>query len=646
MGKAEKALRAQMKAQAAERRVMLFKALVGLSALALAVVGLPILIVAAVVAAVLVTWPDRLYSRSSVVLGVVPAVAGVLLIGGYWQAYSAVVQGAAGAGSYAALVVYGLAFGPLLGGVAARVLRKRREAHPLKGQDAEQARTKLEDGRKRRVRHWVQEQAYGGTTAPQSRAQAVRKSVAVRAAVPLGSERGPYLGGWLHGDLEAWQSRNGRFCEAPWTYGGMGPHLYIAGQSGSGKSETVYRLTEWAMRHVRRGQRRGQVIFISGKQAAPGSEPSRRLVAHAEAEALSANVLVPGYRPYDFMRGTPSEIRNRLMDVELFSEPHHKAGTTVTLAFGLEKLAREGRPAAALPDVLRELLDRDKVKQWAAQDPYAAKLLDTIDERSWNGAIQRYTANAMDLAGWAGPPADGGFAFEDADVTCVDLPTSTEPEAARMLMRLLLSDLEAWLASDRRPRGDDGSFVPVTVVIEELSAVDSDPIIGRRIANLMERMRSAEAKAVVVTQDLSGIGDERTQNAVVGQSTVVTYRQSQQAEDFAKLAGTRKVAEASGTYTSRWRAQERADSGSLRMQDQYAINPNEIRELGRGECFVILGNRFAKVATTMSELGYGLPESEQVSTLDQQRRERREDVPESVVTMNSGGDMKIGDGDV
>src|SRR5699024_1729289 len=123
-----------------------------------------------------------------------------------------------------------------------------------------------------------------------------------------------------------------------------------------------------------------------------------------------------------------------------------------------------------------EMTDRQRVAQWASSDVFAAKLLDMIDQRSWAGAVQRYASDALDLNGWAGGESAGGFAIEDAQVTAIDLPTSTEPKAARMLLRLLLSDLEAYLSHSRRPRRSDGSPVPLTVVLEELSALDADPV--------------------------------------------------------------------------------------------------------------------------------------------------------------------------
>src|SRR5699024_8480628 len=219
----------------------------------------------------------------------------------------------------------------------------------------------------------------------------------------------------------------------------------------------------------------------------------------------------------------------------------------------------------------------------------------------------------------------GGFGREDADVTAIDLPTSTEPNSAAMLLRMALQHLTAYLTSNRRKRLPSGEFAPLTVVMEELSAVDNDPVIGRRVVNLMERALGANARFVVVSQNLGGLGDERVRDAVLDNATLVTYAQTTSAESIARAVGTRKAPEASGSYHSRWVPDEFSDSGSKRMQDQFAINPNELRQLGRGECFVVHRGRYAKCAATMSKLGFGVPQTDNIAVLDEQWAQARQE---------------------
>src|SRR5699024_9351727 len=190
--------------------------------------------------------------------------------------------------------------------------------------------------------------------------------------------------------------------------------------------------------------------------------------------------------------------------------------------------------------------------------------------------------------------------------------------------RMVLGDITAYLTSARRKRLTSGNYAPLTVVLEELSAVDRDPVIGRRVVNRMERALGADCQFVVVSQDPGRRGDELPQDAVLTNSTVISFAQVSAAQKIADQAGTRQVTEASGTYQGRWRPDEWSDSGSKRLQDQYAIHPNELRQLKRGECFVIDGGQYARCAATMSRLGYGVPETENIQLLDQQWYEARQ----------------------
>src|SRR5205814_9133442 len=122
------------------------------------------------------------------------------------------------------------------------------------------------------------------------------------------------------------------------------------------------------------------------------------------------------------------------------------------------------------------------------------------------------------------------------------------PDAARMLLRWVLTDLFAYRTGPRRPRGPDGRPRPLTVILEELSALDDDPVIMRQVVNAMERARAAGARFVIVAQGPSGLGDDRTQDAVLTNATVVTFRQISEAQRVSDLAGTQTRLEASGAY--------------------------------------------------------------------------------------------------
>src|SRR5699024_10447108 len=121
-----------------------------------------------------------------------------------------------------------------------------------------------------------------------------------------------------------------------------------------------------------------------------------------------------------------------------------EAGTNLVLALGLEMLASEGRAQHELVEMVQQVADRKRVTEWAAQSPFAARLVKMIDPNSWRGAVTRYASDALDLAGWIGTSRIGGFGLEDSAVTAVDLPASSEPKTAPMLLRMVLQDITAY----------------------------------------------------------------------------------------------------------------------------------------------------------------------------------------------------------
>lgn len=616
MSRAEKrALREMEKAKASARRRRWLLLLAGVAGLGVLFVALPIVLVTALVAGLLLVYPDRFWPKVVGTVGAVAGLLGLLAVPAYWSGYNAVLGGHALTGDFWIVGLCSMALGLAPGAVTSVLVRRWRESQPLRGQQLVSRRTELEDSRRRRSAHRTQAWAHDPGS---SRTAVVRQKAAAPLAVPLGDSRGPYLGIYQRGELDSWCTRRSRL-QPP--CGSQAWHWTVLGASQQGKSETVFRMEEWFLQQ----HPDGQIIGLNCKEAAPGQEPARRLLAHATALGRSSNALIRGYSPYDIMRGTTSEIRQRLMDVELFSEPHHEAGTNLVLALGLEMLTSKGRPATELEDVLQEVADRSRVQQWASQSEFAARLVEMIDPASWRGAVTRYASDALDLFGWIGGRERGGWAFEDQAVSALDLPTSREPKTAQMLLRLLLQDVVAYLTHPRRPQRADGSYVPLLVVLEELSAVDTDPVIMRKIVNLMERALQADVRFIVVAQDVHGLGNEQTQDRVLQNSTAITYTQRSNVDKLVMLAGTRSAPEASGTYNGRLRAVQAADAGSLRMQESFTVHPNELRDLERGSAFVFHNGRYAKFAATKAPMGFGVPNSQVVMKHDHQLRLSRSD---------------------
>jgi hypothetical protein len=547
-----------------------------------------------VVSGVLRRRPDRLIMwLTAAVFGLVVVVvwlAGPDYWAAYWRFRSAVQVGGAPPREAWPLLAWSLVIGPAAGGVWAAVMQWYRERQPMGGRMERELREQVEGNRKRRTTHSVQAIRYDTHARPGWHRSIVRPLV-----VGLGTDHGPIIGRRLAGDLR-WPGVRGHagLVVLPRTV----PHLVLLGATRQGKSEIALRVMEWHMAHGSR------VILLNCKEQSGNRRPALRLAAAAEQHGRTFRALVRDRSGWDPMRGTPSRIRQRWQATQAWGDEFYATVSNNVLTLALNLAAAEGRPLESLPEILRTL-QGDRLRTMAARNSDAAALLGHLerDPRNTASVIQRWYSNAIDLSGWIAPASAGGWCWEDCEVAVCDLPTSTEPSAARMLVRAMLQDLEGWITDPERR----DLAVPVLLVVEEISALDSDPLLGRKITNLVERAAGARVSVVVVAQGPSGLGDDRAIEALLTNSAVISCRQTDSAavERLAGLSGTEEREEASAAYSTTLGVV--AGAGSIRAQHGYRVKPDDIRRLQPGEAFILAEGRYAKIAAAMTEGGYRSP---------------------------------------
>lgn len=200
-----------------------------------------------------------------------------------------------------------------------------------------------------------------------------------------------------------------------------------------------------------------------------------------------------------------------------------------------------------------------------------------------------------------GGALDGSWAFEDCDACYIQLQGFGLPSEAVALGRFLLEDLTHYLA-DRKT--DDR---PLLVVLDEFSAIST----GADAANMVERAREFGAGVILTTQSYAGLGQgaERVLDAARGGLIIHSLANP---EPFTKRAGTvwRQVqsitepTQQPGVVSSilfNTKAPEQPRK-TTREQEFPRIDPNEVRQLPRGEAFVISGGRAQRVSFNRLEL--------------------------------------------
>jgi hypothetical protein len=374
----------------------------------------------------------------------------------------------------------------------------------------------------------------------------------------------------------------------------LSAHGLILGASGAGKSTTLLRI------HTDHVARHRPVVAIDMKGSPSFAAELRAAAAAAGRPFFLWSIDGPSHwNPLS--HGNPTELKDRLIATERFSEPHYKRAAERYAQMALSVLAHahpgraptlaemvtamdSRRIAGMLRDVPRALARR-------VQD-YLAEL--TPDQLSAvKGLRTRLALMAESAAGpFLEPRSDGGrqvdlrAALSGDPVVVFSLNSSRYPGLAAQIGTMVIQDLVS--ATGERLSESHGRPLPHAIVgIDEFSALGADHLV-----HLVARGREPGLSVVLATQEFAdmeraarGLRDQLVGNAAVK----IIHRQDvpDSALMAAQLVGTHQVWERTiqtgggllGRYDTR--------RGTRRLVEQFVIHPNRIKRLTTGEAIVI-----------------------------------------------------------
>jgi hypothetical protein len=367
----------------------------------------------------------------------------------------------------------------------------------------------------------------------------------------------------------------------------FGSHCAVLGVPGSGKTVTQMRIVEafaamgWP------------VVVINPK---PGDMGARvRAVATAlgvkyrELDPASPETLA--YNPLSV--GTGPEVANKLMAA--FDDA---AGASFYRDIGGAAIQDVARAIKALGDplTLDTLIDNlsvDAMQLLAVQvepvDARAAKAL----TRQVTGQ-SRHTADGLlgirarlgrlasgpladilDGTASGRPDLDLAAGLEDG-ITYVCLSALGDADGVRLMARVIVADL-MHAAGARMSRGDKR---PCLLVIDEFAAVGEPEIVG----DLLRLTREAGMGVVIGSQQLPD--DVSLRKALLSAGVLVIHHLSDggDVEAVAGAVGTRETS----ALTHQVGADGATGAASLRRVHEYALAPDAIRQLQRGQAAVLM----------------------------------------------------------
>jgi hypothetical protein len=385
---------------------------------------------------------------------------------------------------------------------------------------------------------------------------------------------------WLRGEeLIVGLDDRRRSVSIPFGGRGGGRHTLVVGATGSGKTVTQ---TWIAARAIEHGM---GAIVIDPKGDDDMREELRRGALAAERPFLE---WTPDgecvYNP--FARGGASEIADKAMAGEHFTEPHYQRQAQRYLGYVARGLRQSGLEISLRTIV--EHMDPERLETLARGLPEEGArgvftYLDSLSARQRGdlaGVRDRLAIlSESDVGPWLDPDTpcadrlDLLGAVRRRATVYFSLESDRRPLLAQMLGEAIVQDLQTAVASLQ------GDPIPTLVVIDEFSAVAAEQVV-----RLFGRARSAGFSLLLGTQELSDLrppGRERMLDQVLGNlSVLIAHRQV--VPDSAEL-----VASVSGT-TGAWRVSRRSDGSTTRVRTrEQVLDASQVMGLGRG-CGAVL----------------------------------------------------------
>jgi hypothetical protein len=368
-------------------------------------------------------------------------------------------------------------------------------------------------------------------------------------------------------------------------------HALIVGATGSGKTTMLLVMLAAVIR-------RGHPVVVVDLKGDPAMVGQLRACAHRAGRSFRAWSIDGGASWNPLAAGNPTELKDKLVGLEEWTEPHYRRAAERYLQAVFTVLAHRGHTPdlrrvvelmapGALNGELRHLPEALAQRIGGYLDGLAADQHSAI-----RGLATRLAVISESVAGpyldpdGAADVIDLRATLRDGGVVAFSLNSSTYGELAAHLGALVIQDLKTAAGDLLHTPGR----LPAYVAIDEFSALGADHLLA-----LLARARGGGIRVLLCTQELADLdrAADGFRDQVLGNTaTKLAHRQDvpASADTLASIAGTRQS----------WHRTYQTDSllgagiadtdtgiGTKRLVDEYRVHPNTLKTLRTGEAVLI-----------------------------------------------------------
>jgi hypothetical protein len=381
----------------------------------------------------------------------------------------------------------------------------------------------------------------------------------------------------------------------------LSAHTLVLGASGAGKTTTMLTILTDQVR-------RGRAVIAIDMKGSPAFARELEAAARCAGRPFRLWTLDGPGRWSPLAHGNPTELKDRLISAERWTEPHYQraAERYVQTVLQVWQHARPDR-APTLRDVVA-LMDHRRLVALLRDvpRPLAMRVQDYLvalghDQLSAvRGLETRLAIIAESHTGAYLEPGGPGTidlqaALRDREVVLFSLNSSRYGKLAAQVGALVVQDLTAAMGSRLEqvrsaPAECDSAAPaePAMVAVDELSALGAEHVL-----NLFARGREAGLPCIAATQEFADL--ERAARGLADQLVGITgvkiaHRQDvpASARTIAEIAGTERIWE--HTFQTDRRALlpgRDTGRGTRREVDRYRVDPDTIKTLPPGHAVVI-----------------------------------------------------------